>query len=235
MKANLQALSNVHPSLAAMKGTISKAELDHIIKQMNTEYGGIGKKPKNKTVDKLKNKSDVYGYSGDLMQLAGQGVLSYRVASSLQGPVMSNGKPAFILVNPYGKGQALSKTGSTLTKYGGKAGTILTLVGFGTGVADDMTNHGKTAGQAIAHNGASVGIGMLATVGAGLAFTGVGAIVIGIGAAWYASTKYEQFYEDKQGNVRKATDKVGEIIDRGWKNYTGSYSKQMKAGMTRGV
>ncbi|WP_438764108.1 hypothetical protein [Enterococcus sp. AZ186] len=234
-KANLQALSNVHPSMAAMKGTMTKAELDRIIRQMNTEYGEIGKKPKNEKVDKLNNKSAALSHSADLTQLAGQGMLSYRVASSVQGPAMSNGKPSFILVNPKGKGQALSKAGTTFTKYGGKAGTILTVIGFGTGVANDMTNHGKTAGQAITHNGASVGIGILATVGAGLAFTGVGAIVIGIGAAWYASTKYEQLYENKQGSVRKSTDKVGEIIDSGWKNYNDSYSKQMKAGMTRGV
>lgn len=159
-------------------------------------------------------------YSADLTQLAGQGMLSYRVASSVQGPAMSNGKPSFILVNQNGKGQALSK-----------AGTILSVIGFGTGVANDMANKGKKAGQAIVHNGVSIVTGLGATALIGLFVPGV---AIGVVAAIVGGSIFEIAYENVP-EIQAFLDKGGNLIDTGWKNYSDSFSKQMKAGMTRGV
>ncbi|WP_347401776.1 T7SS effector LXG polymorphic toxin [Candidatus Enterococcus murrayae] len=42
-----QALRNIHPSMAAMKGTMTKAELDRILRQINSELGEVGAKQKN--------------------------------------------------------------------------------------------------------------------------------------------------------------------------------------------
>ena len=244
MAAKVRKANNHGLAQTSMYYGVDKTEINQVGQGINRVAGVGGGSVGNSRIQKTSDYYDRFSDIGDYAELVGEGMLSYGVKNSLKGPIMKNGNPAFIIVEQNGVGRALSVSGRDFVKYGKGFGTILTAAGFGIGVADDITNHGKTAGQAVAHNGASVAIGIGVGVGAAFFFPGAAAVAVSIGAGWVINTIYEELYKNENGWTRKATDSVGKAIDysvgkvidsAGWTNYNDSYSKQMKAGMTRGV
>ena len=216
---------------------VDKTEINQVGQGINWVAGVSGGTVGNSRIQKTRDYYDRFSDIGDYTELVGEGMLSYGVKNSLKGPIMKNGNPAFIIIEQNGVGRALSVTGRDFVKYGKGFGTILTTVGFGIGVADDITNNGKTAGQAVAHNGVSVGVGLGAVAIAGLFFTGagVGLVVVGLIAGSAATTVYEKMYDNNFIGTKTVVDAFGNAMDSGWGNFKKSLDKQRKAGMLRGV
>lgn len=101
-------------------------------------------------------------------------------------------------------GQALEQSGK-LVKAGKivmkNSGKVLSSIGFGVGMYDDIKNEDKTFGEAIAHNG----IGLAITTGASLVLTPVGGIMAG--------AFYEAVYSDESLNLQEKIDSLGRWID----------------------
>lgn len=78
------------------------------------------------------------------------------VLEGITGPAGAN---SFVLVNQYGAGISILKYGKGVSRAGKYLGAGFMATGFGLGMYDDM-NNGKTFGQATAHNGGSLAVGM---------------------------------------------------------------------------
>ncbi|MEJ8778594.1 T7SS effector LXG polymorphic toxin [Pseudogracilibacillus sp. ICA-222130] len=102
-----------------------------------------------------------------------------------------------------------------------KGGTYI--LGTGYGMYDDIYNNDKTVGEAVAHNGASLGVGVLtgfAVTGLTSAILGVSMIaaapvVAGLVAGAIVGFGFEVMYNRDLGDVQKTLDKAGEAISSG--------------------
>ena len=116
------------------------------------------------------------------------------------------------LLEEYGKylenNPGLTINGKTLKDYGvgiaraGKyGGNVMGGIGFGIGVYSDITQDHKTAGEAVAHNGLTTGVGAGAGLITGTAITilatnpGGWAVLGGIAAGTVATYAVEQAYK----------------------------------------
>ena len=82
----------------------------------------------------------------------------------------------------------VDKAGKVL-KYGKAVGPAFGAAGMGYGVYDDLANNDKTAGEALAHNGTSLMVGVGTTVGLGLLVSNpVGWAAAGVVAAGAVAT-----------------------------------------------
>lgn len=235
MAAEVRKANNHGLAQTSMYYGVDKTEINQVGQGINWVAGVGGGSVGNSRIQKTSDYYDRFSDIGDYAELVGEGMLSYGVKNSLKGPIMKNGNPAFIIVEQNGVGRALSVSGRDFVKYGKGFGTILTAAGFGLGVADDITNHGKTAGQAVAHNGISTGIGVIVGLGAGMVVAGAGGVILGLVVSGVLVSICEEMYDSNFLEIKTGTDMIGNVIDSGWKNYEDSLSKQRKAGMMRGV
>lgn len=119
----------------------------------------------------------------------------------------------------------LDKAGQIL-KYGKVVGRFFTVAGFAYGMYDDGANKGKTIGEALAHNLASLGTGSAVVIIGGLVVSSPiswgAALVAGAGVG--ATVAFEYMYhnnifklQDKVDWVGQKVDWVGEQLDNGFK------------------
>ncbi|MCG1681733.1 T7SS effector LXG polymorphic toxin [Staphylococcus epidermidis] len=133
------------------------------------------------------------------------------------------------LLEEYGKylenNPGLTINGKMLKDYGvgiaraGKYGSnVMGGIGFGTGVYSDITQDHKTAGEAVAHNGLTTGVGAGAGLITGTAITilatnpGGWAVLGGIAAGTVATYAVEQAYKHNFLGLKTGTDWVGKNV-----------------------
>lgn len=133
------------------------------------------------------------------------------------------------LLEEYGKylenNPGLTINGKTLKDYGvgiaraGKyGGNVMGGIGFGIGVYSDITQDHKTAGEAVAHNGLTTGVGAGAGLITGTAITilatnpGGWAVLGGIAAGTVATYAVEQAYKHNFLGLKTGTDWVGKNV-----------------------
>ncbi|MFU2181732.1 hypothetical protein ACM0P9_05605 [Streptococcus pluranimalium] len=124
-----------------------------------------------------------------------------------------------------GAGQALVSHGSNITSVGKGVGGVLTGLGFGLGMYNDIVNNDKTVGQALVHNGLSLGVGLGAASGASylatafifgsnpVGWAAVGLAAVTFGASWGANKLFEIAYENNIFGIQDNIDVAGEFLD----------------------
>lgn len=116
--------------------------------------------------------------------------------------------------------KVLKEASETLMK---KAGAVLVAgkamnpafaaIGFHYGVESDMAE-GKTRGEAVAHNGGALLVGIGVTAGLGLALTPVGWAAVGVAAAGVGATMFFEFlYNKNVFGLQDGLDWVGNKLD----------------------
>ncbi|EIA19123.1 T7SS effector LXG polymorphic toxin [Listeria fleischmannii] len=140
------------------------------------------------------------------------------VLEGIKGPAGGN---SFVMVNPNGVGSQMMKYGNNISTVGKTLGYGFIVAGFGIGMYDDMSNKGKTVGQAISHNtvstGIGVGSGILGTVGVGLLVSNPGgwAVLGGIAVGTIVSVGFDYLYDNNILHIQDGLDWAGDKIDSG--------------------
>lgn len=133
---------------------------------------------------------------------------------SIKGPVGSN---SFIIPNNSMNSiaQPIIKNGNKVKIVGKGVGGFFALCGFGKGIAYDIYNNEKSAGQAIAHNTTAtvIGLGTSFIISNPIGW-GVGAT---IGITLIATTTFEYAYSNNFLGIQSALDTVGGWVDEGFK------------------
>ncbi|MFV8213876.1 hypothetical protein ACMZ6Y_07740, partial [Streptococcus pluranimalium] len=130
-----------------------------------------------------------------------------------------------------GAGQALVSHGSNITSVGKGVGGVLTGLGFGLGMYNDIVNNDKTVGQALVHNGLSTGLSWGTASLVGLAFTNpvgwvaVGAGALSLAAGWTVSRLFDLAYENNFLGLQDGLDTAGEWLDDAGKSVGQALSK----------
>ena len=116
----------------------------------------------------------------------------------------------------------VTKHSSKLQGAGISMGPLFTMLGLGTGIHNDMTEHDKSIGQAITHNMGSIWSGALGGAGGAAIVTAAlsnpGGWIIGGGAivgGTIVSTTYDYLYENNILYLQDGLDFAGEAIEDG--------------------
>lgn len=166
------------------------------------------------------------------------------VWGGMAGPAGSN---TFILLNSYSASLAtpILKAGKYVTGAGKALGVGFMAVGIGVGMYDDIKNNNKTAGEAVAHNTASTGAGVLGSIGGTAATTGVltllgisnpagWAILGGIAIGAVATGVFNYLYDSNKWGIQDGLDAVGKEIDNLGKQVSETF-ESVKEGIGEAV
>lgn len=201
-------------TLQKIQNEPSEEELNEEVPQSFLEYLNENKVEfaKDTTI------SAVTGYTSKHGSMKLGGLINTFRGTKGDGFVMVNSKS-----NQYAQPFLNPKTHKWAVNAGKWGGRAAIPVAFGVGWYDDVKNHGKTHGQAIAHNSATTGIGIAATAGTLALMSNpggwaiLGAAAIGTGAAMLG----DYFYKNNK-TVETAVDWVGDRfsdIGEGFKNF----------------
>ncbi|WP_375180222.1 hypothetical protein [Enterococcus rotai] len=183
--------------------------------------------PKELQVYLKENKDDIISdirndALSNFIEQLGMGISRFagliNVLEGIMGPNASN---SFIMVNPNGIGTQILKYGKNITTAGKALGYGFMAAGFGLGMYNDITNNGKTFGQALSHNVVSTGVGFTAgwvgAAGVGLLLTNPGgwAVLGGIAVGTVVSVGLDYIYQNNILGVQDKLDWVGNKIDDG--------------------
>ena len=138
-------------------------------------------------------------------------------------------------------GDAAAKHGRNIAGAGTVLGGVAMIGGFSVGMYDDMVNNDKTVGEAVAHNGAAVGVGL----GVGKATTIAYAVLMGTNPVGWAvlggfalgivaTTFFNLAYENNWLGLQDGLDWVGEKIDKAWdgtKDIASNIGEAIKSGL----
>lgn len=164
---------------------------------------------KDTVLDTLENALEAKGLS--MITQSGE----YVIRKGIKGPVGNN---SFVMIDEEiaTNSRKMYTKGKWVTRAVKGGGAVLTGIGFGMGMYDDMTERDKTFGQAVSHNGASLGVVLATTAGIGLAVAGAPAVlaigatvVVGIAAV----SIFEAAYDSNFGGLQDKLDAAGEKID----------------------
>jgi len=139
----------------------------------------------------------------------------YVLKHGIRGPVGDN---SFVIMDDElaDKSRKMYTKGKWITRVAKGGGALLTGIGFGFGMHDDMTERDKTLGQAISHNSASLGVVALATAGVGAAVAGAPvavAVGVAVGVGILAASAFEAVYDSNLFGLQDKLDDIGENID----------------------
>ncbi|MBU9722769.1 MULTISPECIES: T7SS effector LXG polymorphic toxin [Bacillaceae] len=119
----------------------------------------------------------------------------------------------------------ITKTGQAVQGAGRVLGGTFVAVSAGFGFYEDITEKGKTVGEAIMHNGTSVAVGLAGgAIGAGLATSAAalftlsnpvgwaiaGSVVAGAGLTW----GFNYLYDNNIGGLQDGLDALGRNLDK---------------------
>ncbi|NQM14681.1 hypothetical protein HO422_11515, partial [Streptococcus suis] len=158
------------------------------------------------------------------------------VIEGIKGPATTAAdgtSTAFVMLDDVanGAGQALVSHGSNITSVGKGVGGVLTGLGFGLGMYNDIVNNDKTVGQALVHNGLSTGLSWGTASLVGLAFTNpvgwvaVGAGALSLAAGWTVSRLFDLAYDNNFLGLQDGLDTAGELLDEAGKSVGQALSK----------
>ncbi|GGK09153.1 transposase [Lentibacillus kapialis] len=122
-----------------------------------------------------------------------------------------------------GQSKAMIKKGKNIIRAGKAVGGVFMTGNVAYGMYDDMTNHAKTAGQAVTHNAGVIGAGIVGdALAVGVTFIvasnpGGWAVVAGIAGATFATWGFNKLYNSNymgiQDKLDWAVEKVDEFTD----------------------
>ncbi|MGV3094248.1 hypothetical protein [Streptococcus pluranimalium] len=167
------------------------------------------------------------------------------VIEGIKGPATTAAdgtSTAFVMLDDVanGAGQALVSHGSNITSVGKGVGGVLTGLGFGLGMYNDIVNNDKTVGQALVHNGLSLGVSWGVGTGVSAGLTSMAASVLGsnpvgwtvvgiaaasFGVAWGASRLFDLAYENNFLGLQDGLDTAGELLDEAGRSVGQALSK----------
>ncbi|WP_438782249.1 T7SS effector LXG polymorphic toxin [Enterococcus sp. DIV0187] len=195
LRAKRQAISNIHPSMAVMKGTMSKAELDRIINQINSELGEVGPKQKNtKKLNMREFTSGMIDFETSVFLDSGLDVLEEF------GPAAST----FV----YNVGTKVSGSGVSSAIYAGAKATgaaskVVPILGPAIEYGLQRSS-GESKQAAMDKTLINTGVGVV--IGAGITAAGLTigpAIVVGAIAGWAVGLATDKAYDSIRKNQRK--------------------------------
>lgn len=163
------------------------------------------------------------------------GDLFSRLSSNVGSAVTTVGKTTKTVSN------FITKTGQFVQGAGRALGGGFIAVSAGFGFYEDVTEKGKTVGEAVAHNGASVGIGLAAgAIGKGAvtllaAGTPVGwGIVAGVAVGAVATWGFNYMYDNNILGLQDGLDAVGRKLDDIGESI-GSFAKDAGEAISSGL
>ncbi|PAD34278.1 LXG domain-containing protein [Terribacillus saccharophilus] len=239
-EGSLTILQHAYKSL--QQGGISRKEYNAILSTATKKNGSDDEKTDtfleylSKNLDKISQDVSKDVLHNSIQQL---GLEAKRIGNFIQEQALNRGiqgppgPSSFIIPETEGmnRSQLWNKYGGKLISGGKVLGKFFAYGSAAWGWREDVTQKGKTHGEAFIHNGASLVVGAAAgsfgsTVTAGaLTFLGVSnpagwAVLGGIAAGVAISTGFNWLYDENIGGIQDKMDYVGNKIEDGI-NYTG--------------